>query len=200
MLEILEKGGLLMTPILLASVVSVTLTLERVLFWMGQRSEVAPEDIIKLVSKGTFDKALKMAEGAKAASIMVLKEGLLHRNPQPRLAMEAEALKSLAGMNKNLSAMDTIITLAPLLGLLGTIIGMIQSFGIISETGLGNPNAVTGGVAEALIVTAAGIFVAVSTLIPHNYFLSKSERAAEEMEMYATKMEVALDLGNAMQS
>jgi len=101
-------------------------------------------------------------------------------------------MHEIARMKKYLPAMDTIITLAPLLGLLGTIIGMIQSFDIMSVAGIGQPHAVTGGVAEALIATAFGITVAIITLVPYNYFLSKTEKASEEMEQYATKMEMVL--------
>ena len=73
---------------------------------------------------------------------------------------------------------------------------MIDSFGIMSESGLGNPHAVTGGVAEALICTAAGIFVAITTLIPYNFFLARMEQETEKIEHYATKTEAALQHGN----
>jgi biopolymer transport protein ExbB len=72
---------------------------------------------------------------------------------------------------------------------------MINSFGIMSESGLGNPQAVTGGVAEALVCTAAGIFVAVTTLIPYNFFLARLEEESEKMEHYATKTEAVLQRG-----
>ena len=91
-----------------------------------------------------------------------------------------------------MSALDTIITLAPLLGLLGTIIGMIDSFGIMADQGIGQPHAVTGGVAEALICTAAGIFVAVIALVPYNYFLSRIEKQTELIEYHATRIESVL--------
>src|SRR5208283_5187050 len=93
---------------------------------------------------------------------------------------------------RGLVALDTIITLSPLLGLLGTIIGMIGAFNVMATAGLGQPHAVTGGVAEALVCTAAGIAVAVVTLIPYNYFLSRVEREAEGIEAYATRLESAL--------
>ena len=79
-------------------------------------------------------------------------------------------------LKRRLVILDTIITLAPLLGLLGTITGMISSFGIMSDAGLGQPHAVTGGVAEALIATATGLLIAILTLIPYNYFTSRAEK------------------------
>ena len=88
--------------------------------------------------------------------------------------------------------MSSKLVLGPLLGLLGTIIGMINAFGIMAESGLGQPHAVTGGVAEALVCTAAGIFVAVTTLVPYNYFLTRVEQESERIELYATRVESAL--------
>jgi biopolymer transport protein ExbB len=75
---------------------------------------------------------------------------------------------------------------------LGTIIGMIKSFDVMAASGMGQPHAVTGGVAEALVCTAAGIAVAVVTLVPYNYFLARVEREAEGIEAYATRLEMAL--------
>ncbi len=95
-------------------------------------------------------------------------------------------------MKRGLTALDTIITLSPLLGLLGTIIGMINSFNIMASAGLGQPHAVTGGVAEALVCTAAGISVAVVTLVPYNYFLARVERETDVIEMTATRLELAM--------
>jgi biopolymer transport protein ExbB len=78
------------------------------------------------------------------------------------------------------------------LGLLGTITGMISSFGIMSEAGLGQPHAVTGGVAEALIATAAGLLIAILTLVPYNYFSNRAEQELEEIEYYGSRLELLL--------
>ncbi len=88
-------------------------------------------------------------------------------------------------LKSRLGVLDTIITLAPLLGLLGTVIGMISSFGIMSEAGLGQPHAVTGGVAEALIATATGLLIAILTLIPYNYFTSRAEKEMDDIEYFS---------------
>ena len=124
--------------------------------------------------------------------LRVLAAGIIKREELLEKAMEATELAEIARMKRGLSVLNTIITLGPLLGLLGTIIGMIDSFGIMTESGLGQPHAVTGGVAEALICTAAGIFVAVTTLIPYNYFHARVEQTAEPIEQYATQLESAL--------
>jgi biopolymer transport protein ExbB len=88
--------------------------------------------------------------------------------------------------------LDTVITLAPLLGLLGTVTGMISSFGIVSEAGLGQPHAITGGVAEALIATATGLAVAILTLVPYNYFRARAETVTDLIEERATHLELLL--------
>jgi biopolymer transport protein ExbB len=106
--------------------------------------------------------------------------------------MQAAAQAELRSLRRNLPVLDTIITLAPLLGLLGTITGMISAFGIVSEAGLGQPHAITGGIAEALIATATGLLVAIVTLIPYNYFRSRMEAMTDIMEERATRLELLL--------
>ena len=123
----------------------------------------------------------------------ILFAGLTNRQ-EPAKAMEAAGAAELSTMKRGLPVLDTIITLSPLLGLLGTIIGMINSFHIMAASGLGEPHAVTGGVAEALICTATGIAVAVISLIPYNYFLARIDRQTEVIEHYATRLELALGL------
>lgn len=186
MLELLTKGGVLIAPIIMASIVSVALVVERFMYWHRQREEVSPVEFLKAVEGGR--------EPGECASPVarVLRAGLENRNGNPTLAMEAEAIAAGKEMTRGLPALDTIVTLAPLLGLLGTVIGMIDSFGVLSDAGLGNPLAVTGGVAEALIATAAGLTVAILTLIPYNYFLARAEKTTEDMERYATRLEMLL--------
>jgi biopolymer transport protein ExbB len=82
--------------------------------------------------------------------------------------------------------------MAPLLGLLGTVTGMISAFGIVSEAGLGQPHAITGGVAEALIATATGLSIAILTLVPYNYFRAKAEATTDRLEEHATRLELIL--------
>ena len=109
--------------------------------------------------------------------------------------MEVAAQKETSVLKQRLTILDTIITLAPLLGLLGTVTGMIGSFGIMSQVGIGQPHAVTGGVAEALIATATGLLIAILTLVPYNYFSSRAEREMEEIEFYASRLELLLGDG-----
>ena len=106
--------------------------------------------------------------------------------------MQAAAKHETARMRRALPVLDTIITLSPLLGLLGTVTGMIAAFGVMATTGINQPTAITGGVAEALIATAAGLAIAIVTLVPHNYFLARSEHALDEIEGQGTRLELIL--------
>jgi len=191
-IKLLIKGGVMMIPLLVCSVISVTIIIERFLYWYRIRSRDLPERMLQEVEKLRFPSALELAKGARDPILKVLAVGIEHSNPSSGEAMEAAALAEIPRMKQYLPALDTIVTLAPLLGLLGTITGMISSFGIMSLAGIGQPHAITGGIAEALIATATGLSVAIFTLIPFNYFQSKSERRIEEIETYASRLELLL--------
>ncbi len=196
MLHILIKGGWMMVPIALCSLVAVTVIIERLFFFRGLQRISRAEEVIGLVRQGKLEEALRITdetEGTKKPLpvMQVLASGITHAF-EPSGAMEAAAVAVISTMKKGLVALDTIITLSPLLGLLGTIIGMIGSFNIMASAGLGQPHAVTGGVAEALVCTAAGITVAVVTLIPYNYFLARVEKETDIIETNATRLELAL--------
>jgi biopolymer transport protein ExbB len=187
----LIRGGWMMLPLLVCSCVSLTIIIERFLFFRRIRQQHRAEEVLALVREQRPDEALAIAEEAPLPVMRVLRAGLTHA-PEPSGAMESAGVAELSLMRRGLPALDTIITLAPLLGLLGTIIGMMSSFNLMAMSGLGQPHAVTGGVAEALVCTAAGITVAVISLIPYNYFLARVEREAEAIEAYATRLEIAL--------
>mgnify|MGYP000657496194 CR=1 FL=1 len=191
-LNILMKGGWMMIPIIVCSLLAFTITIERFIYYKKfDASRLAPK-MLSLIEQEKFTDALAVAEQHPSPVLRVISAGVLERINHPTKAMEATAIAEITKMKRGLPAMDTVITLGPLLGLLGTIIGMVDSFGIMSESGLGNPHAVTGGVAEALICTAAGIFVAVTTLIPYNFFIARMEQETEKIEHYATKAEAML--------
>lgn len=190
MFEIIVKGGFVMIPLLICSVISFAVIIDRSLFWLKQRKGISAEEFLKLVEAG---REKELAEKTSESSlIQMLAAGIANKNSSASVAMESAATKEVIKMKKYLPAMDTIITLAPLLGLLGTIIGMIRSFDVMGLAGLGQPHAVTGGVAEALIATATGLSVAIITLVPYNFFLNKVEKAVEETEHYATRLEMIL--------
>jgi biopolymer transport protein ExbB len=192
-MAILVKGGLVMIPLLASSIVAMAVILERLCFWWRlRRREVDITLIEELVAEGHLAQALKLARESQHPVARVLYAGLEYRHLSPSTAMEAATQAELPRLGSYLPILDTIITLAPLLGLLGTITGMISAFGIVSETGLGQPHAITGGIAEALIATATGLFIAIMTLIPYNYFRAKVERLTERLEARATRFELLL--------
>jgi len=192
MIEILIAGGWMMLPIVLCSLIAVAIILDRGWHFYHMPTNDNADHMVRLVAKGKFTDALALNERQPYSLLRVLSAGIHSRSSGPEKAMEAAGIAELTNLKRGLPALDTIITLAPLLGLLGTIIGMIDSFGIMADQGIGQPHAVTGGVAEALICTAGGIVVAVIALVPYNYFLARIEQHSELIEYYATRMESAL--------
>jgi biopolymer transport protein ExbB len=190
----LMKGGWVMLPLAVSSLTALTIVIDRIRYFRGIHSKEEAEKVLDLVSRGKVSEAAETVGRKSTPVLRVLKAGIADngRAANSVKAMEAAAIAETAAMKRGLTALDTIITLAPLLGLLGTIVGMIQSFNVMATAGLGQPHAVTGGVAEALIATATGITVAVVALIPYNYFLARIEREEEAIEEYATRLEMVL--------
>ena len=191
-IDIIVKGGIVMIPLLACSLISLALTIERLIFWARIRSQQAVQQMLALVEAGEFDKALRAGRDSHHPIARVMAAGLAHRNPAPAKAMEAAAQAQIPALKSGLGTLDTIITLAPLLGLLGTVVGMIGSFDIMSEAGMGQPHAVTGGVAEALIATATGLLIAILTLVPYNYFTTRVEKEMDAMEHFSSSLELLL--------
>lgn len=184
-----------MIPLLASSIISLAVILERLFFWRHLRTHEEGTTILSLVAQGNHQQALDLAQASRHPVARVLQAGLEHAYPAPGVAMAAVAQMELTRLRHYLPILDTIITLAPLLGLLGTITGMISAFGIVSEAGLGQPHAITGGIAEALIATATGLSVAIITLIPYNYFQARVEEMTARIEERATRLELLLQEG-----
>lgn len=191
-IALLMKGGVIMIPLLVASLISVAVILERLHFWWRLGARGVGDTVLGLIAEGQFEAARQVASRSRHPVARVLTAGLASKHHAPGLAMQAAAQTELRQARRSLPILDTIITLAPLLGLLGTITGMISAFGIVSETGLGQPHAITGGIAEALIATATGLFIAITTLVPYNCLRAKVEQLAEELEEHATRLELLL--------
>ena len=194
LVSILIKGGPVMVPLFFCSVISLALTIERIMFWTKLKSKDVLRQILALVENGEFEQALKLGKASGQPIARVLAAGVAHRNPAPAKAMEAAAQAEIPVLKNRLGILDTIVTLAPLLGLLGTVVGMISSFDIMSETGMGQPHAITGGVAEALIATATGLLIAILTLVAYNYFTARAEREMDQMEHFSSSLELLLHI------
>lgn len=198
MSELMAKGGPVMWPLLVCSLLSLMITIERLVWqWRHRRRRRngLGEKIIECAGRGRFDQAVTLGEEAHDATARVLVAGLRQQRHGLAEAMQIAAEAYLARMRRGLGALDTIITLAPLLGILGTVTGIIQSFELLGEAGIEQPREVVGGIAQALITTAAGLTIAVLTLIPFNWFVSRVERSASELQTLATQLEIACRRG-----
>ena len=191
--DLFEKGGIVMYPLLACSLVSLTLILERGLFWIREKrraDDCVVNDVLELARLRKYEQIKKGTEGASDYVVRVLLCGLVHKEYSLSKAMEMAALEEIKRMKKYLPVLDTIITAAPLLGILGTVIGIIHSFDMLGRAGIQDPQAVTSGIAQALVTTAAGLLIAIFTLFPYNYFMSKVEKAGIRIEKYATSLEI----------
>lgn len=198
MYAVFERGGPLMWPLLVCSLLSVTVTIERVMFWWRIRRRGAGEsvdEVFHLTEQGDFEGAASAGRGAAGYVSRVLASGLVHRDHGLVESLQVAAQDEIGLMKRGLGVLDTIVTLAPLLGILGTVLGIIESFDVLAVGGIGEPKAVTGGIAKALITTAAGLSVAIVTLIPYNWLVSAVERATTRLENATTSFEVAYRKG-----
>lgn len=188
-----QKGGVVMYPLLVCSMISLTIILERTLFWIRENrraDRTLVDQVLELARLKKYEEIRTSTQGAGDYVIRVLVCGLVHRNYSLSKAMEAAAIEEIKRMKRYLPVLDTVITAAPLLGILGTVIGIIHSFDMLGRAGIQNPQAVTAGIAQALLTTAAGLLIAIFTLLPYNYFMTKVEKAGNRIEKHATTLEI----------
>jgi biopolymer transport protein ExbB len=195
-IAVLARGGPVMIPLAPCSIMALAVILERaVMWWRVGRSRDA-DAVLARAAKGEWTEALKAGEGSRSPAARVLAAGIQHQNPAPTLAMEASARDEIARLRRFLPVLDTIVTLSPLLGLLGTVTGMIAAFGVMGQSGMNSPHAITGGVAEALIATAVGLGVAIAALVPLNFFNSRVDAMQDSIERYGSHLELLLAESN----
>jgi biopolymer transport protein ExbB len=195
MISLFVKGGLVMWPLLLASIIAVSVVIERLTFIVTIKKSRDPETvqhILKHVEHGDIPQAIISGQSSQDFVARTLIYGLTHQEDSFTNALLLAANKELKRFNQGLSVLDTIITLAPLLGLFGTVTGMINAFGLLGNAGLEAPTVITGGIAEALIATAFGLIIAIMALIPFNYLTSMLEEARHDIEDSATHLELLL--------
>lgn len=192
-LTLLSKGGPVMVPLAVCSMLAVTVIVERYL--VLRRADRGGAELIGAIRRALHDgdgeEALARCEEIGGPVATVLAAGVrayLTASPVSE-AMEEQVLADQRVLNKRLAVLDTIVTLAPLLGLLGTVLGMISSFRIISVSGTSHPAGITGGVAQALIATASGLAIAIFSLIGYNWCRDKLRQVNEEIELRGTQLE-----------
>jgi biopolymer transport protein ExbB len=199
LVRIFEKGGPIMWPLLVTAILAFFTVAERFIFLMieqRRRDPKAMEDFLASISQGDTEDAIRISEESKYHVLRTLGYALTHKSKSLANAIMYAQEQEMKRFRRGIPILDTVITLAPLLGLLGTVTGMMGSFSLIGGE-LSAPGAITGGIAEALIATAFGLGIAITSLIPFNYLNTKMEEARIETETAATQLELGL-IGQAM--
>ena len=194
-----RKGGPIMWPILIVSIVGLTVVIERCIWWGGRWFRRDPKRIEKVftaIENGDTTEASRLSRGSRDPVLRMLWNGLNHQHSSLEAALQVAAGIEIKRAGRFLVVMDTLVTLAPLLGLLGTITGLIKSFSFLGNEELA-VQAVTGGIAEALIATACGLGIAIFALIPFNFFTSRVSNLEFELQTAATNLEVMLQAHTA---
>lgn len=191
--EFIQKGGVMMYPLAFSSVLLIALIVERAVTL--RKASTDPEDLLDEIRAayqpgGDPAKAIEIANQNGVVG-RVFARGLRNsaRNAEAiEMAMEHEAAGETPSLEANLPIIKTIVNIAPLLGLLGTIAGMITSFRAASAAGLSNPTQILGGISEALVSTATGITLAVIGFISYNYFANLSRKIVEDIEYFGAEL------------
>ena len=204
MLEIIIAGGWLMAPIILCSILSLTIIAER--SWALRRSQVVPDGVGEQVEQWAARHELdrRHIEQLRSGSALgrVLAAALVNRHRPRELikeAVEDTGRHVVYLLERFLNTLGTIAGISPLLGLLGTVIGMINVFASILEHGVGNANVLAGGISQALITTAAGLTVAIPSFFFYRYFKGRVEEYVVSMEEQAINLIEAIERSNVAQ-
>jgi biopolymer transport protein ExbB len=192
-IELFVRGGVFMYPILVCSIIGLAVFLERL--WVMRRSQVLPEDLIEeveaLLRRRKVNEALNLCRGHASSIARVFLGGLKNAGRGTWLVKEGiqdTGGREAAALEKHVGVLATIANLTPLLGLLGTVSGMIKTFNVISVQGVGNPAPLAGGIAEALVTTASGLCVAIPTLVCYRILRDRSESLVFEMEEHSLEV------------
>jgi len=192
-LELIKAGGWLMLPIIACSVFATAIVLER--SWTLRRRRIIPDHLVARIwqlhrqRKLTHERIEEIRIGSPLGRMLTA--GLVNRYHSREVMKEAindAGRQVVAEMDRYLNSLGTIASVAPLLGLLGTVFGMIDVFTVITEAGVGNPGVLAGGIAKALITTAAGLSVAIPALMFHRFFSSRVAQLAIAMEEQALRL------------
>lgn len=194
LVETFLKGGPIMWPILVCLIVALATVAERLLYWRNVRrlrADKAFSEALWEVRLGQYGPAWQRTQGAASPFLVTLRSGLANGRTEPVTAMQLRAEETLEEAGARQWLLSTIVTLAPLLGLLGTVIGIMGSFQFIGSEQLAVAK-VSGGVGEALIATAAGLGIAIFCLIPHNFFHRRAQSLRHDLEQAINQAEIAL--------
>lgn len=195
-MELFVHGGWIMWPILLVSFVAVTAVVERTLFLLRENVRRQPERVeqmLKKVEEGDFDGARHLGETSTDYVARILVSAIKHRDHSLTNAFTRAANQELNRYQRGIAVLDTCITISPLLGLLGTVLGMMNTFGALGDGDIAaNAGKITGGVGEALIATACGLLIAIMGLLPYNILNARVEEARHDITDAANTLELTI--------
>ena len=200
MLDLFQKGGPVMYLLLACSLAAVTVTIERILFWLRERRNYdrkLVDAILEQAERNDYNEAARLGSGSSDSIARVLVCGIVHRDFSLNNALEMAAAAEIKRMRRFMNVLDTMVTVTPLLGILGTVTGIIRSFEAMGVSGDQNPIAVSGGIAEALVTTATGLLIAIPSVAFFNYFNSRIEDAVHDLETYSTSLEIVHEKNKA---
>jgi biopolymer transport protein ExbB len=196
-MELFKHGGPIMWPILLVSFLLITVAVERVIFIIRENARRQPEVVEKMLEKvehGDVDGAVDLGKKSNDYVARILVYAITHKEHSLGNAFTRAANQEMQRFTQGIPTLDTCITAAPLLGLLGTVTGMMETFGALGGGDIGAATSkITGGVAEALIATMCGIAIAVIGLLPYNYLNARTEEAKHEIEDASNSLEIIIN-------
>jgi biopolymer transport protein ExbB len=202
MLSLIERGGVILVLILVLSLVAAVIIIERLLYFRRIRSDEGAliNRLKSAVGKGHFEEALAICEGNSSPITNLSRVGIENRRHSEEVikSMITDAANmEIPRMERSLSFLGTIAHITPLLGLLGTVTGNIQAFGVLGDFGAvgGNPALLASGIAEALITTAAGIIVSIPSIVFYNYLVSKVNHLIIALENRVNELVIMLKRG-----
>ncbi|MEJ6601897.1 MAG: MotA/TolQ/ExbB proton channel family protein [Verrucomicrobiia bacterium] len=196
-MEFFIHGGYIMWPIIVLSFVIVTVVIERVIFTLREsinRDRESVDKLLERVEAGDFEGAINIGKKSKDFLARILVYSLTHRDTSMANAFARASNQEMQRYNQGMPTLDTIVTAAPYVGLLGTVTGMMATFAALGEGGdIGaNAGAITGGVGEALIATACGLAVAIFGLFPFNYMNAKIAQAKHDISDASNALELIM--------
>lgn len=193
MFELFYKGGFLMYPIFFCSLLAIAIFFERMFYLKSIKTSTRKfsNRISDLIRKGNINFAITACRKNYSPVSQIILAALLKygsSREEIKEAIEDTANQELTLLERNLPVLATVGNIAPLLGLLGTVFGMIKGFQVISAMGVGNPEALAGAISEALLTTAFGLSVAIPTIVAYNYLANRVERQIKEMEAMSVEI------------
>ena len=198
LVDLFARGGWMTLPILLASAWGLTLYIERL--WTLTPENVLPKSlqtqIRSLVTDGKIQEAMVLAESSDAPLAQIVRQVLeKYGKPYPYLKETAEEAgrEQVDSLEKHIGSLGTVIAIAPLMGLLGTVLGMIDVFQVVADKGVGSPMDMASGIWEALLSTAFGLSVAIAALIAHRHISARADRFVHLLEKEALLLVDTLD-------